>query len=134
MGGGFIGCELALELTDEGKEVTVVEFTDKLAASANMLYREALSQHLEKAKSLHILTEHACQKLTGHSVLVSGKDGTIRELPCDSVIVSVGMVPKKEEAFSLYGITPDTYIVGDCSRVATVLEATNESYFIGANL
>ena len=134
VGGGFIGCELALELTDAGKDVTVVEFTDKLAATANMLYREALSQHLERAKGLHILLNSACQKITGHSVIVAGKDGGTQEIDCDTVIVSVGMEPKKEEAFSLYGITPDTYMVGDCYRVATVLEATNEAYFIGANL
>ena len=134
VGGGFIGCELAIELTDEGKEVTIVEYTDKLAGTANMLYREGLTQHLNKAKGLTVLLEAGCTQITDHSVIVKGRDGSVKEIPCDTTVISVGMMSKKEEAFSFYGITPDTYIVGDCYRPATVLEATNEAYFIGSNI
>ena len=133
VGGGFIGCELALELNDQGKEVWIVEYSDKYAATANMLYREALSQHLEKADSIHILLNCECKEIKEGSVVVEDKDGA-KEIKCDDVVISVGMASHKEEAMSLYGITPDTYMVGDCYKVASVLEATNEAYFIGANI
>lgn len=33
---------------------------------------------------------------------------------------------------AFYGICPETAMVGDCNRVAKILEATNEGYFLGA--
>ena len=35
-GGGFSGCDCAIELAQEGKEVTVVEMMDKLVPKANI--------------------------------------------------------------------------------------------------
>ncbi|NMC29440.1 MAG: hypothetical protein GYA45_05160, partial [Pelolinea sp.] len=46
----------------------------------------------------------------------------------------VGMKANKEEAFGFYGIADETFMVGDCEKVGKVLEATNDSYFIAANL
>lgn len=133
IGGGSIGCELALELTDNGHEVTIVEYTDKIAGNGNMLYQIALNQHLKKATELDILTSTSCEEIKNHSVIVKNEDGE-KEIDADSVILATGFKPKKEEAFSFYGITPNTAMVGDCERVATVLEATNLGYFLGANI
>ena len=133
IGGGFVGCELAIELNDLNKKVTVVEYTDQYAANANMLYREALDQHLEKAENITMLMNTAGIKIDEDAVVIQDKDGQ-RRIKCDDVVVSIGMQSRKEEAMSFYGITPDTYMVGDCYRVATVLEASNEAYFIGANI
>lgn len=53
LGGGSIGCEIGLELAEQGKNVSILELTDTLAANANSLYREALRQ---KFCSMRIFT------------------------------------------------------------------------------
>ena len=55
-------------------------------------------------------------------------------LPADTVIIATGYQPKTLEANELYGITPQTSTVGDCQRIANVLEAVNEGYFLGASI
>lgn len=55
LGGGSIGCEIGLELAEQGKNVSILELTDTLAANANSLYREALRQKFLQYENLHSL-------------------------------------------------------------------------------
>lgn len=134
IGGGTIGCEMGLELAERGNEVHVVELTDTLAAKGNMLYRIALRQHMEKCDTLHTLTETECKEIREDSVVVVGKDGEETVLAADHILLATGLKSKRELANSFYGITPETAMLGDCQRVAKVLEATNEAYLVASNL
>ena len=42
LGGGLVGCELAVCLADEGMKVQVVEMRDQLCPDANVRYRQML--------------------------------------------------------------------------------------------
>lgn len=134
VGGGLVGCELAYELLGEGHEVTLVEMTDKIAAQGNFLYRigliKALDEHQEQ---LTILKNTRCKEIRGTKVIVE-REGEELEIEGEDVVIAVGMKPKKEEAFEFYGIADETFMVGDCEKMGKVLEATNEAYFIAANL
>lgn len=133
VGGGSVGCELALELAKRGNEVTIIEMTDQLAANGNMLYRVALMQHIDASHNIHPLLQTKCLKI-GKDFLVIADGKAERTISADTIILAAGFRPKTEEAMRFYGITGDTCMVGDCLRVATVLEATNEAYFIGSNI
>ena len=60
--------------------------------------------------------------------------GQRQRLAADTVILATGMKARKSEAMAFYGICPETAMVGDCNRVAKILEATNEGYFLGATV
>lgn len=66
--------------------------------------------------------------------MIAEQDGERKEIAGDDVVMAVGMKANKEEAFGFYGIADETFMVGDCEKVGKVLEATNDSYFIAANL
>ncbi len=134
VGGGTIGSELALDLAEDGHEITIVEQSDKLNAQGHMLYRIAIRRHLEKFDTIKPMMESSCKRIAETGVFVEDKNGNEIFVEADSVIIAVGLRAKKELAFSFYGITPETYVVGDCDRPAKVLEATNDAYFIAANL
>ena len=134
IGGAMIGCEIGLALAERGNEVRVVESTDTLASNGNMLYRVALKQHMDKCETLYTMTEMECTRIREKEVVVVGKDGKEEILEADHILLAMGLRSKKELAQSFYGITPETAMFGDCDRVATVLEATNEAYFIASNL
>jgi 2,4-dienoyl-CoA reductase-like NADH-dependent reductase (Old Yellow Enzyme family)/thioredoxin reductase len=134
IGGGLVGAEFAYELLERGHEVTIVEMTDKLAAQGNFLYRIGLLKALEEhAAHLTILKNTTCQEIHGSRVIAE-QDGERKEIAGDDVVMAVGMKANKEEAFGFYGIADETFMVGDCEKVGKVLEATNDSYFIAANL
>lgn len=134
IGGGTIGSEMGLELAERGNEVHIVEITDTLNAQGNMLYRIAIRQHMERCKTLHTMTETKCKEIRKDGVVVVGKDGQEQFLEADHVLLATGLRSKKELAHTFYGITPETAMIGDCDRVGKVLEATNDAYFIAANL
>ena len=134
VGGGTIGSEMGLELAERGNEVYIVEITGTLAEKGNILYRIALRQHMNKCKSLYPMTETKCKEIKANGVVVEGKDGKEQFLEADHVLLATGLRSRRELAHSFYGIIPETAMIGDCDRVGKVLEATNDAYFIAANL
>jgi pyruvate/2-oxoglutarate dehydrogenase complex dihydrolipoamide dehydrogenase (E3) component len=134
IGGGTIGSEMGLELAERGNEVHIVEITGTLAEKGNILYRIALRQHMNKCKSLYPMTETKCKEIKENGVGGEGKDGKEQFLEADHVLLATGLRSRRELVQSFYGITPDTAMIGDCDRVGKVLEATNDAYFIAANL
>lgn len=135
IGGGTIGAEIALELAAlEKKDVSIVEMTDEIAAQGNMLYKIGLRQHMEAAKSLKVYRNTSCQEITDTEVLVKEKDGTEKTLPADTVIIATGVRAKKAEAEKFYGITPETYTIGDCEKARIIKDATFEGSSIALTI
>lgn len=134
IGGGTIGCELALKLAEDGHDVSVIEATDTLNARGHMLYRigyeEAVSHVAER---MHFYTSTQCTEILDDGITVSNSDGE-KKIDAQMVIISVGLRPKTDLALSFYNLAPETYMMGDCDRVGKVLEATNNAYFIAASL
>lgn len=132
IGGGVVGLELALGLAlEEKKQVAVIEATDKIASTANELYKVALNQKIKEAsKNLTILKNTKCLSTEKDGVVVL-KDGLTEHIVADTIITAVGIKPKSDEAFSFYGITADTSMAGDCINTRIILEATFEGYSAG---
>jgi hypothetical protein len=133
IGGGSIGCELGLELSLEGHDVTIVEMADDIALNGNMLYRIALKQHMDKQDNLHVVTQACCKEIEEDQVIVE-INGKEEKIGFDTIINAAGRKALKEEAMSLYGVCKDTVMVGDCERVGSVIDAVNIAYFVGKSL
>lgn len=133
IGGGSIGCELGLELSLEGHDVTIVEMADDIALNGNMLYRIALKQHMDKQDNLHVVTQACCKEIEEDHVIVE-INGKEEKIGFDTIINAAGRKALKEEAMSLYGVCKDTVMVGDCERVGSVIDAVNIAYFVGKSL
>lgn len=133
IGGGSVGCETALDLAEKGKEISLIEKADTLAASSNDLYKLALQEQFAKYDNIHVFLNASCESIDSQGVTVSlGQNST--HIAGEQVILSLGFRPNTKLVSSLYDIVPDTYYVGDCDKVATILEAVNSAYFIGANV
>ena len=66
MGGGLAGCECAISLGMEGKEVQLVEMRDALAPDANVRHRPLLLKEIEKqVKAVH--TGYRAEEITPES-------------------------------------------------------------------
>jgi len=132
IGGGVVGIELALGLgAEEKKQVTVIEATDQIARTANMLYSIAINQTLRSnTDTIEVLKQTKCLEINDKGVLVE-KEGKERLIEADTVILATGLRPKTEEAHSFYGITPYTDMAGDVNMPRLILEATYEGYSLG---
>ncbi|MCL1834759.1 MAG: FAD-dependent oxidoreductase [Oscillospiraceae bacterium] len=135
IGGGLIGGEEGIDAAKyHGKDVTIIELTGEIAASATHLHRLTILSESEKLPNLRVLTLTQCLSIDEGGVTVRDKDGKESYIEADTIVLSAGMKPLSEEAWKLYGIGGQTIITGDCAKPARMNEAVRYGWFAGFNL
>lgn len=132
IGGGEVGVETGMFFAQMGKEVTVVEMRDELAADTTVMhYRSMFQAAWETIPTFHYVLNATAKSITPDHVTYTDKDGVDHDLPAQSVILSVGMRAKKDEALAFYGAGDHFYMVGDCYKPGTI-QTTNRSAYVTA--
>jgi len=124
-GGGLSGVDLALELAEDGHEVTVVEMSDAVAPDLLIINKITLLRRLEAA-GVRLLTGHAVVRVTDAGLVAEGPDGTV-EVEADTVVSAFGVRAARGLADSLESRVK-VHPVGDCVHPAKVAEAVNAGF------
>lgn len=121
VGGGLVGCELGIHLAGLGKQVTVLEMADFLAATAQISERMSLMENMEK---YHVVghTETTVKEITKEGV-VAEQGGKPVSFPADSVVICAGHKPLKDLRDSFRNCAFDVINVGDCVNASTICHA-----------
>ncbi|MBQ9157639.1 MAG: FAD-dependent oxidoreductase [Eubacterium sp.] len=127
VGGGMSGCDCAASLAMEGKQVTLVEMMDKVAAKADISHQTALFKIYDQY-NVNVICNHAVKQITDDAVIIEGKDGEKETLPADTVITAIGVRPLKSQADAIISAYPHAKIIGDCGRVGLIGDAIREGY------
>lgn len=95
IGGGLVGCGLALDLLNKGKNVSIVEaLPDILSAGApNCLFNEVALRDLLKLKEAAIYMNSKADSITETGVVIATPDGK-KEISADTVVLAVGYRPE----------------------------------------
>lgn len=133
VGGGAVGCELAIHLARLGHELVVLEMTPWLAASSQISERMSIQEQFE-LHHIDARTETRCVSMTDKSVRVVGKDGAKYAIEADDVIVSAGTRPLAAERDAFADVAFDVINVGDCERVGTIRTAIESGWDAGARI
>lgn len=135
IGGGEVGVETGMFLAQKGHSVTVIEMRDQLAADTTVMhYRSMFTDAWEAIPNFHYVLNATAKEITADHVTYTDKDGVDHDLPADSVILSVGMRSKADEALSFYGTNPGFYMVGDCRKPGTIQTTNRSAYVISQNI
>lgn len=127
LGGGHVGCEAALDLYNQGRNVTVIEALDSiLAAPMPRNTYQALTKAIEES-SITCLTGTKLTEVTDTGVKFSGSEGD-REIACDHVVVAVGYKPDHSLKEQLKGKTYKVVSIGDYNAARDVLHAVEEGF------
>lgn len=117
IGGGLTGSEIAYELALQGKRPVIVEMKNDLVAQKGVCL--ANSSYLREWFELHevpVYLETKLKEVKEHSVICTDKTGKEIEIPCDSVIGSVGYLlirwKEKERIFTWSAIVNRLEIYG----------------------
>lgn len=134
LGGGSVGCEIALGLAEEGKDVSIIEMTGVLAGNANSLYQEALRQKFLLHDNITVYRNSVCQKIENENLIYTNAAGEDKSLSYDNLILATGLMPQIALTESFYGICRNTVAIGDCIRPSSIMEATYEAYVNALNI
>ena len=126
IGGGLVGCETALWLAGQGKQVTIVEALDKLLAVNGPLCH-ANKDMLEKLipyNGIEVVTNGKAVGymdgiLTVETVRDSGR--AVKDVACDSVILAVGYASENALYHELEFDVPEIYLLGDAKQVSNIM-------------
>lgn len=135
IGGGLVGCELALHLAHQGKKVTIVEALDKLLALNGPLCH-ANSEMLEKLipyNNIKVKTNSKVKKYSNGILKMDTQDGE-EEIKCDSVILAVGYKENNDLYKSLEFEIPEIYLLGDARRVSNIMYGIWDAYEVANHI
>ncbi|MEG1798033.1 MAG: FAD-dependent oxidoreductase [Clostridium sp.] len=135
VGGGLVGCELAIWLADKGKEVTLVELQDKLL-SINGPLCHANSDMLEKLvpfRGVEVLTSSKIVKCTEDGVVLD-VNGEIQNRQCDSVVLAVGFSSENSLYEELKYNYSDIHLIGDARKVSNIMYAIWDGFEVASKL
>lgn len=125
VGAGGIGAETADYLSEMGKEVTLVELLEEIAADLVVHLKHYLSRRLAE-KGVTILTSTRVKELGKSYALVENASGTRKIDGFDTIVLAVGSKADDRIAKSLEGKVPELHVIGDASEPREALEAVYE--------
>lgn len=134
IGGGLVGCELAIWLSQHGSSVRIVEMADKLmstGAPADMnkqMIMELLEHH-----QVDIRLQTKLQEIREHEIVVETQ-GTIQELASDCTILALGYRSNRSLYDQILLKAKDIYNIGDSSHPKDIMEGIWDAYELCSHL
>lgn len=135
VGGGLVGCETALWLAKQGKQVTIVEALDKLLAvngplcHANSEMLEALIPY----NNIQVVTSAKVQHFENGVLTAQTPEGECK-LEADDVILCVGYKEEDSLYKELEFAVPEPYFLGDARKVANIMYAIWDAFEVANHL
>lgn len=135
IGGGLVGCELALMLAREGKKVSIVEALPKLMAVNGPLCsaNKEMLERLIPYNGVDVICG-ASAKGYADGVLTVEHDGQTSEIACDSVILAVGYRSNAALYDEIRRGFPESYLLGDASRVSNIMYAIWDAFEVANHI
>jgi len=135
VGGGLVGCETALWLAKNGKKVTIVEALDKIM-KVNGPICHSNKDMLELLLPFHNVEIMTSAKVKGYengTLSVETSEG-MKELACDSVILSVGYNEENSLYHEVEFEVPEIYLLGDAKKVANIMYAIWDAFEVANHI
>jgi 2-enoate reductase len=129
IGGGFVGCELAVHLARQGRHVTVVEQLPEVLEDLRRVHpnREMLLAMLMES-GVTVLTNTSLQEVTDWEVRVRANGRDDGSLEADTVIMATGFVPHCEMLDDLWGNVEQVFRIGNCVKPGKILDSVWDGF------
>ncbi|MFH0788193.1 MAG: FAD-dependent oxidoreductase [Pseudomonadota bacterium] len=132
IGGGLIGLETAEFLSDQGKEVTVVEMLKQVATDVGPSTRWGFLARISEKMTL--LTSMQVLEIKEKSVVVRDLHQSEREVPADTVVIAVGLISSNGLRKDLEQSDIKSYIVGSGKIPGQLAQVLADAFDIGCQI
>lgn len=126
IGGGLVGCETSLHLTPRGKKINLIEMQPKLLPEPIFAMNEMmLAGMIYSDNNITVHTDTKLLAINEESIEVE-KDGQNLTIPCDTVVLTMGLKSENHLVKELEGKIP-VYAIGDCQEPRKIADAVLEA-------
>ena len=135
IGGGLVGCEMALEYAQAGKDVTVVEALPKILSAGipSPIPNGQMIPDLFEHHHVTVLENHRLSSIENGKVILENGDQK-KTVDADSIVIAVGFRPAPSIRSELQGCGAVVYEIGDGQDVSTILHAVWDGYEVGNSI
>jgi pyruvate/2-oxoglutarate dehydrogenase complex dihydrolipoamide dehydrogenase (E3) component len=133
VGGGAIGCELALHLAETGHGVTVMEMLEAAGAQYEAMTRKLILDRIHTL-GIKLMTRCRITRLEGRDVLFVDPQGEERAMRAGAVIMAIGTQPENGLYRPLLEARLDVHKIGDCLEPRGLKEAMYEGALVGRSI
>ncbi|MBR4471200.1 MAG: FAD-dependent oxidoreductase [Erysipelotrichaceae bacterium] len=137
VGGGLVGCEIALDEANHGKDVTVVEALEDIMAAggAGAPYpNKQMIVDLFENKGVKVFTNTKLSEVTDEGAIVEKADGTKELFKADTVVSALGFRPAPNLKEEWAELNIPMYEVGDATGAGTIMKAIWDAYEVANNI
>jgi len=128
IGGGTVGCELALYLTEElNKEAVIIEKEKEIIPEADFINRKAIMEKLQRAE-IQQYCNFSLVRITDKGVVC--RDQLEREVSilADTVILAMGVRARIELVEQFQGLASEVKVIGDCLEARNIYHAFEDAW------
>ncbi|KXA88744.1 2-enoate reductase, partial [candidate division MSBL1 archaeon SCGC-AAA259D14] len=132
IGGGTVGCEVALWLKQKGKDVTIIEMLDEL------MLADPPVPHPNRKMMLDLLdfyevgveTDTRLSEVNDDGIVIFDESFQESHLPVDTVVISIGLKPKQDlyQKLKKAGESYSLYLIGDARGGKDIKDAVWDAY------
>lgn len=130
IGGGLEGCETALWLAMQGKDVTIVEMLQDVCLGTYRANRIMLKELLRRW-GVRVYLGAKAETVVDSKVFLSCDRDCEQSLEYDSLIIAAGMKPDDRLKKAITGIHGEVYTIGDCNTPRKIHDAIWEGWNLG---
>ena len=129
IGGGSVGCEVALYLADQHWRVTVLETLSSMAIDLFSANREMLLKELTD-RNVELVTNAKVERVASGEVAAVVEAGH-QAFTYDLLVVSIGRSPVNELADIAKKLLKEVYVIGDCWSPRKIKDAIWDAFKLG---
>ncbi len=133
VGSGMTGLETAELLAEKGAKITIIEMADKIAPIAWHQLKSDVIPKLEKHNTEFISSAKLLEVTDNGVKLEYIKTGEIKDIDCDSVVLSLGSKSVNDLLEGLKENCNNVFTIGDAERVSNIARATSSAYDVALN-
>lgn len=134
IGAGLPGCDLALEMMEQNKDIVLIEERKKIGFDIGGSDRFHTTSALKKSPHVRTETLTKVKEINKQGVKVVHADGSEAFHSANSVAVTLGFDKNLTLANSLKNKVKVLYVVGDCDNPARMADATKAGYIAASKI
>ena len=139
LGGGLVGCELALELQSRGCEVTILEMQPRIVYKPATKGYTTKNPHDDELRemvaeaNIEVITQATVTEIGADSVTYK-QNGVEYTIPCDTFVVAAGYRADHTLYTALKQAGAHVCQIGNANTPGLIYEAVHEGFFAALNL